>query len=216
MKHVVGSYIVGRIARRSTLTLVGLLGMATAAQASSIYTYTYDGPTAVGGNVSEVAQFSLSAPLGANASVKWDKTPNTFPSAWLGGTIKLVGAGAPANYSVDVTNFAADTNSSGQIKNWYIWGQAFLPNNVYEQAYSINSAAAGQPLGVLTAIAMDQAVTLSGSPYTYQYAFMINPSGSVASDWHETVSSVPLPSAMPMFMSALLVAGLMSRRKTSA
>ena len=191
--------------------------MASAAQASTIYTYTYDGPTAVGGTVSEVAQFSLSAPLGANASVKWDTAPtSTFPSAWLGGTIKLVGAGAPPNYSVNVTNFAADTNSSGQIKNWYIWGQAYLPHNIYEQAYSINSAAPGQPLGVLTAIAMDQAVTLLGPPYTYQYSFMINPSGSVASDWHETVSSVPLPGAMPMFGSALLVIGLMSRRKRSA
>jgi len=199
------------------LTLAaGFAALIGVAQASPIYTYTYTGPTAIGGNVSEVAQFSLSAALGANASVKWDTAPtSTFPNTWLGGTIKLVGAGAPANYSVNVTNFAADTNALGQIKNWYIWGQSYLPNNLYNQAYSINSAAPQQPLGVLTQIAMDQAVTLSmaGVTPTYQYAFKINPSGSVAADWQETVSGVPLPAALPLFASALVGLGLLGARR---
>lgn len=210
IKHFKSALVGSMIAAASFSGLVGV------AQASPIYTYTYTGPTAVGGNVSEIAQFSLSAALGANASVKWDTAPtSTFPSTWLGGTIKLAGAGAPANYSVNVTNFAADTNASGQIKDWYIWGQAYLPNSLYEQAYSINSLAAQQPLGVLTTIAIDQAVTLSmvGASPTYQYAFMIHPSGSLAADWRETVSGVPLPGSLGLFASALAGLGLIAGRR---
>jgi hypothetical protein len=125
-----------------------------------VYTYTYYGPSGGFNNqspaeISEVVQFSLSAPLGPNATVEWNSPgyspgagyDNSFPATWLGGTISLVGAGTPANYSVPVVEFSANTNAAGQIIDWFILGNVYLPGNIQEQAYSINSLA-GTPPGV--------------------------------------------------------------------
>ena len=172
-----------------------------------VYTYTYYGPSGgfntqgLPAEISEVAQFSLSAPLAPNAIVWWSSPGygggDPFPATWLGGTISLVGAGTPANYSVPVVEFSANTNAAGQIIDWFIFGNVYLPGNIYapgntqEQAYSINSLA-GTPPGVNPgAFDYDQAtIGVVGSIGTFSWIF--NPSGSVPGDWTETVTT-PLP-----------------------
>jgi len=198
-----------------------LLSLAfTRAANATTYTYTYTGPSGgVSGQsaaeINEVAQFSLSAPLEANSTVWWSIPPvglaDPFPDIWLGGTISLEGAGTPANYSIPIQYLSLNTNAAGQIIDWYLLGNVFLPNNVHEQAYSINSRAAGQPPGVLLQLDYDQAVIVKGVP---TFSWIFNPSNSVPGDWTETISAeTPIPAALPLFATGLGVMGWFGWRR---
>jgi hypothetical protein len=198
----------------------------TAGAKASTYVYTLNEPPSADG-LNQVAQFSLSSPLGGNTTVDWSiygPPTNPFPSVWLGGTITLTGAGAPANFSVPVTAFSADTNAAGQIIDWFIYANVYLPNNTGEQAYSINSlagvppAATGSP-GIdyyqATIIACTPSCTAWAPSTIMTFGRRIDPSG--LDSW--SVAATPLPAALPLFATGLGGLGLLGwrrRRKSHA
>ena len=112
---------------------------------------------------------------------------------------------------------SANTNAAGQIIDWFILGNVYLPGNIQEQAYSINSLA-GTPPGVNPGnFDYDQAtICVVSSICTYSWIF--NPSGSLPGDWTLTVSAeTPLPAALPLFATGLAGLGLLGwRRKRKA
>ena len=96
--------------------------------------------------------------------------------------------------------FSANTNAAGQIIDWFILANVYLPGNIDQpgaiqaQAYSMNSLA-GTPPGVNPGnFDYDQAAICVVSSIC-TYSWIINPSGSLPGDRTETVSAVPGPSS---------------------
>ena len=204
---------------KTFVAIVAVCALSVSAQAANTYTYTYNGPTFLGGTDHVSVSFTTGAPLAPSTSYL-----NQTSAGVTASSVSVVGPTGPlVNFTLPVTTFQVHTDAVGAIDSWYIFGEfktlAGAPPTMTGtdwQAYTMNTLVfiPGSDIGGTGLVTghydYDQATettfyasctgapagcTLAGNgqPYVGNYSGIINPSNTSGSWWNVTPNTVTPP-----------------------
>lgn len=216
--------------------LAGALLAASAAAHADTYTYSYTGPTFVGGTDRVAISFTTATPLAASKSYL-----SASDAGVIGGAVTVVGPSG-AIFNLPLTTFQLHTDGTATathpgIDAWFVLGDmsnltgtAPTMSGVHVQAYSMNTLAfvPGSDVpgatGLVTgAYDYDQATQTTfypscsgiagcqlagnGQPYVGNYSGIVNPSNTTAANWSIVANPTTPPATAPLVLTGTLPGG---------
>jgi hypothetical protein len=104
---------------KTLLAIVAVVGLFVPAQAATNYTYTYNGPTFVGGADHVAVSFTTAAPLAPSTSYLDQAAAGVIASS-----VSVVGPNGPlVNFTLPVTTLQVHTDAAGAIDSWFVFGE---------------------------------------------------------------------------------------------